>query len=48
MKKLQLNLDALKVTTFEAANSTAAPGGVLMTGLSGYCNTCIPNACNWH
>ena len=47
MKKLQLDLDALKVTSFEVANSTAAPKNVLMTGATGYCNTCV-QPCYWH
>ncbi len=48
MKKQKLNVASLEVSSFEPQEQVAVPGPVQrMTGQTGYCNTCIPTACNW-
>ena len=47
MKKQKLNMNALQVSSFEP-QPQAVPGPIrMMTGQTGYCNTCMPTACNW-
>ena len=46
MAKLQLNVEALDVTSFEAGAASVGPREAVMTGTTGYCNTCY-SICNW-
>ena len=47
MNKRKLDVNTLEVNSFEPQQQ-AAPGPVqVMTGQTGYCNTCMPTACTW-
>lgn len=46
MNKLKLDANALEVTSYETVK-VAAVSVPAMTGTTGYCNTCMPTACNW-
>lgn len=47
MSKMQLNVDALQVTSFEVAAAVdTTPQPVQRTGRTGYCNTCW-GVCDW-
>lgn len=46
MTKLRLDIEALGVTSFEAGDAPACAREVVMTGTTGYCNTCY-SVCNW-
>lgn len=46
MSKMQLNVEALQVTTFEVAETPANQARpVQRTGATGFCNTCA--WCDW-
>ena len=44
--KLRLEVDALEVTSFDAAGQMEVEA-VQMTGASGFCNTCVDGGCHW-
>lgn len=46
MPQQKLDVNALDVSSFEVCEQPEIPVCV-MTGQSGYCNTCEPTACNW-
>ncbi len=47
MPRQKLDVSTLHVSSFEVQEQPASTPVCVMTGTTGYCNTCEPTACNW-
>jgi len=46
MKKLRLDTETLEVAQFAVTEAQPVASPAVMTGLTGFCNTCY-SACDW-